>query len=86
MSNRRSRRRAAQEGGDELARLHEEARWSGFTTWRDRRMARPTSSTWRGMRDIMGAAALLLGVMVAAIVAITAVVFAILALVHLLST
>ena len=46
----------------------------------------PTQSTWRGLRDIMGAAALLLGVMVAAIVAITAVVFAILALVHLLST
>jgi hypothetical protein len=37
------------------------------------------------MRDIMGAAALLLGVMAAAIVAITLVVFAILALVHLLT-
>jgi hypothetical protein len=86
MSNRRSRRRAAREGGDEIARLHEEARWSGSNTWRGRRMSRPTSYMWRGMRDIMGAAALLLGIMAAVIVAITAVVFAILALVHLLST
>jgi hypothetical protein len=85
MSNRRSRRRAAREGGDEIARLQDEARWSGFTTWRDRRTSRPTSYTWRGMRDIMGGAALLLGIMAAAIVAITLVVFAILALVHLLT-
>jgi hypothetical protein len=86
MSNRRSRRRSERGGGDELARLHEEARWSGSNTWRDRRISRPTSYTWRGMRDIMGAAALLLGIMMAAIVAITAVVFVVLALVHLLST
>ena len=45
----------------------------------------PTRSTWRGMRDIIGAAALLLGIMVAVTVAITLVVFLILVLVHALS-
>jgi len=85
MSNRRSRRRAAREGGDEIGRLQEQARWSSFTAQRYRRLSRPTSYTWRGMRDIMGAAALLLGIMLAAVVLITLVVFAILALVHLLT-
>jgi hypothetical protein len=85
MSNRRSRRHSAREGGDEIARLQEEAQWSSFTTRRYRRISRPTTYTWRGMRDIMGAAALLFGIMVAAVVAITLVVFAILALLHLLS-
>jgi hypothetical protein len=45
----------------------------------------PAPSTWRGMRDIMGAAALLLGIMVAVTVAITLVVFLILVLLHVLS-
>jgi hypothetical protein len=85
MSNRRSRRRAARGGGDEIGRLQEQAQWSSFTTQRYRRFYRPTRATAQGMRDGLAAALFLFGIMSAAIVAITLVVFAILALVHLLT-
>jgi len=87
MSNRRSRRREAREGVDQIARLREEANWSGFTNWRRQGHgdSRPSDIRWRGLLDVMGGVALLVGIMVLVSAAITLVVFAILALVHLLT-
>jgi hypothetical protein len=45
----------------------------------------PTRTTWRGVRDIMGAIVLLVGIMFSVSLSIAAVVFLVLVLVHVLS-
>jgi hypothetical protein len=87
MANRRARRRAAREGVDQIARLREEANWSGFTNWRrqGRGDARPSDVRWRGLLDVMDGAALLFGITLAVSLAIAVVVLAILAIVHALT-
>ena len=46
---------------DRVAELRSEEGWSSWTTSRYRRLSRPTSATWSGLRDIMGAAAWVAG-------------------------
>jgi hypothetical protein len=56
MTKRSARRRARQDAPDRLAELRSEEGWSSWTASRYRKLSPPTSYTWAGMRDIMGAA------------------------------
>jgi hypothetical protein len=49
------RGRRGRRGRDRIAELRSEEGWSGWTA-SYRRVSRPTSYTWSGLREIMGAA------------------------------
>jgi hypothetical protein len=53
----RTARRKPRRDGDHLARINAEEGWSSYTASRYRRLSRPTSYTWSGLREIMGAVA-----------------------------